>query len=118
MQTHEAQELPDWLPDWVPRAPLGVDRVTSDQDLTRTPHASPNSSQSQTPLSDLPNDNEGQGDQFNIKQAKTLYVSPNANRTVNRKLKGIHVFVCLGTFLASLSPITRCCELSSCTHHV
>ncbi|KAL6231206.1 hypothetical protein BDW75DRAFT_248082 [Aspergillus navahoensis] len=97
MQTHEGEELPDWppdwLPDWYPRVPPGADRVTSDQRLTRTPRASPNSSQRQTLLSNLSNENEGKADEFKIKQAKTLYVSPNANRTVKRKLKGIHVFM-------------------------
>ncbi len=47
----------------------------------------------QTPRSQ-PSRNHDNVDQFNVKAAKTLYVTPNASRTVNRKLRGIHIFVC------------------------
>lgn len=113
MQMQEGQEFSDWLPDWFPQVTPGADTVTSDQELTQTPHASsPNNSHSPTKLGYPPNENDGEVNQFKIKQAKTLYVSPSANRTVKRKLRGIHVFVCLGTSLhcyylpALATPIT------------
>ncbi|KAL3437019.1 amino acid permease-domain-containing protein [Aspergillus tetrazonus] len=94
MQMQEGQEFSDWLPDWFPQVTPGADTVTSDQELTQTPHASsPNSSHSPTKLGYPPNENDGEVDQFKIKQAKTLYVSPSANRTVKMKLRGIHVFM-------------------------
>ncbi|CBF71399.1 hypothetical protein AN6757.2 [Aspergillus nidulans FGSC A4] len=94
MQMQEGHEFSDWLPDWLPQVTPGADTVTSDQELTQTPHASsPNSSHSPKKLGYPPNENDGEADQFKFKQAKTLYVSPSANRTVKRKLSGIHVFM-------------------------
>ncbi|KAL4742686.1 hypothetical protein BDV11DRAFT_167080 [Aspergillus similis] len=94
MQTHQEQQIFDWLPDWFLQVTLRTAGVVTDQELTQTQtsRASPNNSHSQTLLSHL-HENDGEAGQFNIKQAKTLYICPSANRTVKRKLRGIHIFM-------------------------
>ncbi|KAL4951066.1 amino acid permease-domain-containing protein [Aspergillus filifer] len=86
------RELPDWFPDWVPtqRDPADL------EDHARQPNH-----ENQLIDDTLPDPNqpsaeceEGEGGgPFNIKPARTLYVSPGANRVVKRKLKGIHIFM-------------------------
>ncbi|KAL4927347.1 amino acid permease-domain-containing protein [Aspergillus undulatus] len=62
----------DWVPDWYPTVSSASDPVP--------------------PSQPAPNREENV-EQFNIRPAKTLYVSPSANRMVRRKLKGIHIFM-------------------------
>ncbi|RDW83665.1 Amino acid transporter [Aspergillus mulundensis] len=91
MQVYEAVELPDWIPEWYPRSSPAAGTVRSD--VIHNPRVSSHSSRDRPPLSIVFSDNHDDNEQFNIKQAKTLYVSPNANRTVKRKLRGIHIFM-------------------------
>ncbi|KAL4905103.1 hypothetical protein BDW74DRAFT_19060 [Aspergillus multicolor] len=91
MQVHQTTELPDWIPEWYPRPSLAADSVRSD--VIHNPRLTSHTSHDQPPLSGVSSENLHDTDQFKIRQAKTLYVSPNANRTVKRKLKGIHIFM-------------------------
>ncbi|KAL4783303.1 amino acid permease-domain-containing protein [Aspergillus varians] len=81
-QIAEQREWPEWLPDWYPTVPPAAQTVPPAED-----RVSPGADRG------LLQDISGNVDKFNVRQAKTLYVSPSANRMVKRKLKGIHLFM-------------------------
>ncbi|KAL4959993.1 amino acid permease/ SLC12A domain-containing protein [Aspergillus stella-maris] len=86
------REFPEWFPDWVPAqqdpaasADPPHDPSPDNQSIPDTPPH---------PYQPSPEREQGQdGGLFNMKPARTLYVSPSATRVVKRKLKGMHIFM-------------------------
>jgi hypothetical protein len=95
----QAIELPDWVPDWMrqillPSSPPGARNIQADQDpiSTVTPQIRTRANTpEQTSQVEVGHKNGENG--FSRSLTKQLIVTPNQDRLVKRKLKGIHLFV-------------------------
>ncbi|KAK3693398.1 amino acid transporter [Podospora appendiculata] len=108
MSSDEPVELPDWYPDWLPLASGGPARPAATTQDPR-PATAPEEPATETkPSRDDPRGAEpeatagetelvadvvGRNGFVRLGPAKVILVTPNEDRTVRRKLRGIHLFM-------------------------
>lgn len=103
-----AQSLPDWVPDWAVRIDdSGPVRDDATEGATPLRHLPPPTTLSPDPdkspvisrllpsshTPDTTSDLDLRNVATPVRKERTVAVTPNQNRTVHRKLQGIHLFV-------------------------